>query len=326
MHYFIDTIGSQGLKNFNLPYEVKKLYSFPQDVMSNITEFLSQKAKDKGINADFIHNFLNNGIKGIAFPQLNKCIVNVLAYEENGVINALNNSYVESLRELTSAKNYFKDALTIHDEWEKYYIDNFDFSVLDNECTRLKNEMFSQKSGKENGNIYERFLGAATATGPVDYVENLTENVKKRYFIKGRPGTGKSTFMKKIIKEAQSLNFDVEVYHCSFDPKSIDMLIIRDLSVAVFDSTPPHEHFPSLENDEIIDFYKLAAKRNVDREYKEELSLVAAEYKEKICLATDCISKCNNLFIENEKKYLNNIDRKNILCYSEVLAAWTFGG
>ena len=325
MHYFIDTLGSQGLKSFKIQCEVKKLYSYPEKIMLEICDFLSHKAKNKGIKVDFIHNFLNNGIKGIAFPELNKCIVNTLAYEENGVPFALESGYIDCLKELDKAKAHFKNALSVHDEWEKYYIDNFDFSILDGECVRLTYEIFNGKTGNEKGYIFDRFLGAATAFGAVDYVENLTEDINKRYFIKGRPGTGKSTFMKKIINTAKEKNFDVEVYHCAFDPKSIDMLIIRDLSVAVFDSTAPHEHFPSRESDEIIDFYKLAAKRNVDREYREELSSVSLRYKENIGLATECIKRCNDIFKENEKIHLKRIDKKNVICLSEVLAAGVFG-
>ena len=107
---------------------------------------------------------------------------------------------------------------------------------------------------------------------------------------------------------------------------SVDMVIIRELGVCIFDSTAPHEHFPDREDDVILDFYSLAAKRNVDREYKEELVSVAARYKEKIKMATECIGRCNNIIRQNEKSYIERIDRKNIICLAEVLAAEIFGG
>ena len=92
--------------------------------------------------------------------------------------------------------------------------------------------------------VQHRFLGAATPVGAVDFVPNLTEDVPKRYFIKGRPGSGKSTMLKKIVAEGEKRGFDIEVYHCGFDPNSLDMIIIRELGIAIFDSTAPHEILP----------------------------------------------------------------------------------
>ena len=34
--------------------------------------------------------------------------------------------------------------------------------------------------------------------------------------------------------------FDVEIYHCGFDPHSLDMVIVREVGIAIFDSTSPH--------------------------------------------------------------------------------------
>ncbi|WP_054860951.1 hypothetical protein [Gracilibacillus sp. JCM 18860] len=79
----------------------------------------------------------------------------------------------------------------------------------------------------------------------------------KRYFIKGRAGSGKSTLLKKVVSASKERGFDIEVYHCGFDPESVDMVVIRELSVCLFDSTDPHEYFPKRKGDEIVDLYKL---------------------------------------------------------------------
>jgi len=325
MHYFIDTYGSKGLTKFELPYEIKKLYGYPSGVMREIVESLAKRASERKLDSDVVHCFLDNSVKGIAFPQAGFCILNVLPYEERGLLNSLDTRYADALRELKSAHGYFCEALAIHDEWEKFYISNLDFGILDEESRKFREKVLKDKTGTGKGVVSDRFLGAATAFGPVDYIENITENIKKRYFIKGRPGTGKSTFLKRLINDASARGFDAERYHCSFDAGSLDMAVIRGLDIAVFDSTAPHEHFPSREEDEVIDFYELAAKRNVDREYKAELTKTAADYKEKINMATDSIARCNNIFKQNEKNYMERIDKKNVLCLIEVLAAEIFG-
>ena len=40
--------------------------------------------------------------------------------------------------------------------------------------------------------------------------------------------------LKTIAKKAYDNGLDVEMYHCGFDPDSIDMVVIRELSFAIF--------------------------------------------------------------------------------------------
>lgn len=60
------------------------------------------------------------------------------------------------------------------------------------------------------------------------------------YIIKGGPGTGKSTMMKKIGSAVQAAGYGVEYYYCSSDPDSLDGIKIPELSAAVLDGTSPH--------------------------------------------------------------------------------------
>ena len=165
------------------------------------------------------------------------------------------------------AYSQFAHALRIHDEWEKFYIENMDFKKANVLTSKLIQQFFSDSRSDRNGRVQDRFLGAATPLGAVDYVPNLTETVAKRYFIKGRPGSGKSTMLKKLAAEGASRGFDVEVYHCGFDPHSLDMVIVRELGFAIFDSTAPHEYFPERETDEIIDMYEELIVPGTDEKY-----------------------------------------------------------
>src|SRR5690606_25296046 len=104
----------------------------------------------------------------------------------------------------------------------------------------------------------------------------------KRYFIKGRPGSGKSTMLKKLAAAATERGFDIELYHCGFDPNSLDMLIVRELGFAIFDSTAPHEYFPVHDTDEIIDMYALCIAPGTDEAHATELSDISARYRAKM--------------------------------------------
>lgn len=68
--------------------------------------------------------------------------------------------------------------------------------------------------------------------------------------------------LKKIVAAGEQRGFDVEVYHCGFDPNSLDMVILREKGIAIFDSTAPHEYFPERNSDEIIDMYERCITRN----------------------------------------------------------------
>ena len=65
----------------------------------------------------------------------------------------------------------------------------------------------------------------------MNHIQDLTEGFK-RYMIKGRPGTGKSTLLKELAKKSETLGYDTEIYHCSFDPQSLDMVLIQSLTFA----------------------------------------------------------------------------------------------
>lgn len=57
--------------------------------------------------------------------------------------------------------------------------------------------------------------------------------------IKGGPGTGKSTFMKRIA-EHFSGDEDIDYLHCSADEGSLDGIVLKKRKVALVDGTSPH--------------------------------------------------------------------------------------
>ena len=206
----------------------------------------------------------------------------------------------------------YGQAKEIHDEWEKIYISNMDFDRLNGFCDNTIKKLVTDKSMEGTGKIYKRFFGTSTINGPVNYIDNITENLDKRYFIKGRPGTGKSTFLKKLSAELKNGGFDVEEYYCSFDKQSLDMVVSRELLFCVFDSTAPHEKFPKMENDEILDFYTEAGLSGVDEKYERELFFIKSAYDNKIKEGMDWFKKAWKIKDEFDKENLSKIDEREI--------------
>ena len=60
------------------------------------------------------------------------------------------------------------------------------------------------------------------------------------YIMKGGPGVGKSTFMRKIAQKAALLDLDIEFMHCSSDPDSLDAVVFPQKKVVILDGTSPH--------------------------------------------------------------------------------------
>lgn len=86
------------------------------------------------------------------------------------------------------------------------------------------------------------FLGTNTPQGFVSRFEQLAdaESGWREYVIKGGPGSGKSTMMKKIAGALRDKSPKLEIIHCSSDVDSIDAVIAPELKISVADGTPPH--------------------------------------------------------------------------------------
>lgn len=90
-----------------------------------------------------------------------------------------------------------------------------------------------------NGLGIRTFLGANTPEGFFSYYEPFIEN-KRAYVIKGGPGTGKSSLMKKVAGEMLKKEIFTEYAYCSSDPDSLDGVLFPQLGAVLVDGTPPH--------------------------------------------------------------------------------------
>lgn len=102
------------------------------------------------------------------------------------------------------------------------------------------------------------FPGSNTPSGFHSFYTNIIsqENANKVFIIKGGPGTGKSSFMRKIAAYFENKQVAVEYHHCSADPHSLDGIVIIPAKVAIIDGTFPHALDPQAPGviDEIINF------------------------------------------------------------------------
>lgn len=300
---------------------------------STLMKEIGAKWVEKGYDIEFLHcSSDNNSIDGVIIPALKAGVVDgtaphVIEPKVPGAIEEYVNlgdawdpiklgGQKERIIELNglvsdafaAAYRTFAEALKVHDDWEKVYIDSMDFAKADQLTEKLIHNFFGSMSLNKSATVKHRFLGAATPKGAVDFVPNLTESLPRRYFLKGRPGSGKSTMLKKVAAEGEARGFDVEVYHCGFDPHSLDMLIFRELGIAIFDSTAPHEYFPSREGDEIIDLYGTIIEAGTDERFADQIAQYSKEYKGKMKTAISYLAQAKELRDELESIYIKAMD------------------
>ena len=138
-----------------------------------------------------------------------------------------------------------------------------------------------RKSENIKANGAEFFAAVNSGRGFVSFYEETFNRAEilRRYLIKGGPGTGKSTFMRRVADEAEKRGMRVERYRCSSDPSSLDGVIING-RVAVVDSTAPHSVDAELAGarDALVD---LGAFWNSDGLYAERERIKALSEKKK---------------------------------------------
>lgn len=86
------------------------------------------------------------------------------------------------------------------------------------------------------------FAGANSTSGFFGYFDGIIKPSEANhiYCIKGGPGVGKSSFMKKAGKALEEAGHRVSRFHCPSDPSSLDAILDADTKTAWLDGTAPH--------------------------------------------------------------------------------------
>ena len=90
-------------------------------------------------------------------------------------------------------------------------------------------------------------MGANSPSGFFSlYDKYISEASGFLYFIKGGPGCGKSSFMRRIAEHVEKTGLTCEYIFCSADPASLDGVYFPDLESGFLDATSPHVTEPQI--------------------------------------------------------------------------------
>ncbi len=337
-HYFVCANSAKGFinlfdSNIHMLDKIYILKGGPGTGKSSLMKKIGTYFANEGLDIDYIHCSSDpDSLDGIIIRKLSVAIVDgtaphVIEPKAPGAIEEYINLgtawnipdlqkhkkeilYLQKEISETYPKAYaqFAKALSVHDEWEKIYIDNMDFKKANQLATKVTNEIINRHSFNKKSTIIHRFFGASTPKGPLDFVTNIIEPIKTRYYIKGRPGSGKSTLLKKLVDLAELKGIDAEVYHCAFDPDSLDMVLLPELDICIFDSTAPHEYEPDLSQDHLVDMYHELITPQTDEKYHTELADIVKRYKTHVTAGIDELSYAKTLHDDLEQYYIEATD------------------
>lgn len=127
-----------------------------------------------------------------------------------------------------------------------------------------------------NQMVKKVFPGGNTTKGFYSYYDNIIEDDANRVFIlKGGPGVGKSSFMKKVEREMLERGYSTEEHYCSSTNGALDAIVIPDLKIAFLDGTSPHIVDPKNPGavDEIVDLGDYWEQEGIKRCKEEILSV-----------------------------------------------------
>ena len=106
------------------------------------------------------------------------------------------------------------------------YVNKLTYDLIKNIYNDYEIEPFI---GKER----HLFSSAYTPGGLIEHIDTILECTRNIYYIKGDIGTGKTTFMQKIMHEGLIRGLNVEIYHNPLIPSKIESIVIPKIKIAV---------------------------------------------------------------------------------------------
>ncbi len=158
------------------------------------------------------------------------------------------------------------------------------------------------------------FAGSNAAKGLSSYFESILnpEKLNHLYILKGGPGVGKSSFMRKFADKMKENNYSIDYIHCASDNVSLDGIIVHELKIAFVDGTAPHTIDPIIPGaaDEIVNLGAFLDEQQLKKhkcqliqinQTKSRLYKSAAKYFQAAAIISEEINSLYDQFIDNKK-------------------------
>lgn len=161
------------------------------------------------------------------------------------------------------------------------------------------------------GNIKRYFPGGNTPDGYFSFFDTAIPWAasNKIFILKGGPGVGKSTIMKKLAKNLVDKELNLDLLHCSADSKSLDGIILVDHNIAVLDGMAPHILDPKFPGciDEIVNLGEYWDEEGI-RKSKDKIMDVQSRISSCYSRGYSYLKAAQTIMANIEKVYLKAVD------------------
>ena len=152
------------------------------------------------------------------------------------------------------------------------------------------------------------FLGANSPSGFYSLYPGLLDEATAEglYILKGGPGCGKSSFLRRIVRYAEAAGEEAVLFPCSADPDSLDAVLLPRRRIALVDGTAPHVVEPAYPG--VIGHYvNLGAcyDRDALQTCRGEILAAFSEYKGHYKRVYRCLEAASQLHRDNREPLLS---------------------
>ena len=246
------------------------------------------------------------------FPGVVEHIINLGDFLNKKRLRLSKQEIVETQKEVSilfeRAYRYLREARIIHDDWEACYFQALNLGYLNRMAEELSHEMFHGTVTSPNpGKPTHLFASAITSSGPIHHLETVIGPVSRRYILKGEPGTGKSTIVKRMADTALFHGFAVEFYHCPLDPRKVEHIVIPELGIALASSSWPHLLGPITDLDRVIETHP-AVENKIITKYDSVITCSEQRFLQAMARAIEFLNKARQEYDKIQAIYSENMD------------------
>ncbi|MFW6006946.1 MAG: hypothetical protein ACOC1O_03470 [bacterium] len=241
------------------------------------------------------------------YPGVIEDIINVGRCWNNQQLNK-NKKQIINLFQKISEKfeqtyRYLSVAQKFQNEWEKIYLKHFNHNLVNKITDNIIKEILPEVTNITISGQERRLFGSAiTPGGLVDFINELTHDISKRYILNGKPEIKKSKILEKIGNTALKYGFNVLYLHCSFNPKHIDGVIIKELDTAIINETKPHL-INSCKEDKFINILK-GVDSNIINQNASQIKEIKKDFNHYLNKAVNSLNRAKILHDELEEFYI----------------------
>jgi len=204
--------------------------------------------------------------------------------------------------------NYLKAARIIFQNLEQMYSKSANYRLIEAKAQEIIDDIFRGVKKKDKISLQRRmFASGITPEGSIHFLDELFNDVDKRFILTGNPGTGKSILLKKIVDHGISKGLDLDIFYCPMNPEKIEHIIIKELNIGFVTSIKPHMLSSTRENDIIVDMNSVldyARLKNIDGEISYDNSIAWSLYDKAVETLVEVKKTRNDL----EEIYKSNMN------------------